>query len=167
MFPSIRGMSSFLLLALAPCAYADTATLSITGRVLPGTCVLTVPSIALPPVKANDLVERNNLLQPATLELTSCVGVTQASLTFDGVAEAFDAELWKNTATTGAAINVSFAVLQGSTGTTYIKKGTTLTVPVAGGTASQQIRVGYYRTGSRGITAGVMAADITVTASYQ
>lgn len=155
------------LLAVAPVAQADTATLSITGRVLPGTCVLTAPAVKLPDIKANDLVDRTNPLQNSTLNLDSCVGVTRATLVFDGAAESFDAELWKNTASTGAAGGVSFAILQGTSGTTYIKKGTSLDVTVAGGSARLPIRVGYYKPAGQGINAGVMSADVTITASYQ
>lgn len=162
-----RVLAVALLTVTAPAAHADTATLTITGRVLPGTCVLTAPAVTLPDVKANELVDRNNHLRNTTLNLDACVGVSRATLAFDGTAESFDAELWKNTATTGAASGVSFAILQGTTGTTYIKKGTSLNVTVSGASARQPIRVGYYKTAGQGINAGVMSANITVTASYQ
>lgn len=161
------SLAAALLTAVAPVTQADTATLTITGRVLPGTCVLTAPAVKLPDVKANDLVDRSNHLQNTTLNLDSCVGVTRATLAFDGTAESFDAELWKNTATTGAASGVSFAILQGTTGTIYIKKGTSLNVSVSGASARQPIRVGYYKTAGQGINSGVMSADVTITASYQ
>ena len=108
-----------LLTAVAiPAAHADQATLTISGRVLPGTCVLNVSPVRLPDVKANELVDRENQLTNSVLNLTSCVGVTRAMLAFDGTAESFDAELWKNTATSSAATGVSFVILQGTSGTT-------------------------------------------------
>ena len=167
MFRAHRVLAAALLTGVAPVAQADSAVLNITGRVLAGTCVLTAAPVALPAVKANDLADRLNNPQNATLNLDGCVGVTRATLVFDGTAESFDAELWKNTATTGAASGVSFAILQGSSGTTYIKNGTKLEVPVSGATARQPIRVGYYRTAGQGINAGAMSAEITITASYQ
>ncbi len=157
---------SLVTLACVPTAQADTATLTLSGRILPGTCVLTAPATSLPDVKANDLVDRNNTLQNVTLSLGSCIGVTRATLGFDGTAESFDPELWKNTAATGAATGVSFALLDGTGGTTYIKKGSTLNVAVSGASASRVIRVGYYKTAGRGITAGAMSASIVITASY-
>jgi len=167
MFRAHRVVAAALLAVLAPVAQADTATLTISGRVLPGTCVLTAAAVKLPDIKANDLVDRLNPPQSATLNLDGCVGVTRAILVFDGTAESFDPQLWKNTASTGAASGVSFAILQGNSGTTYIKKGTSLNVTVSGATARQPIRVGYYRTTAQGINAGAMSADITITASYQ
>ena len=160
-------IASPMLVAILPAARADTATLTISGRVLPGTCVLAAPAVKLPDVKANDLVDTTNQLQNVTLTLRSCVGVRRATLAFDGTAESFNADLWKNTATTSAATGVSFVILQGTTGTTPIKKGTTLDVTVSGASVDQVIRAGYYRTAGQGINAGVMSADITITASYQ
>jgi len=160
-------LAPVLMAAIVPAARADTATLSITGRVLPGTCVLSALPVKLPDVKANDLADLDNHLQATTLSLTSCVGVTSAALAFDGEQDDSDARLWKNTATAGAARGVSFSILEGASGTTYIKKGTTLSVSVSGANASQPIRVGYHKQPRQSVSAGVMSADITITASYQ
>lgn len=155
------------LLASAPSAFADTATLTITGRVLPGTCTLTAPAITLDPVRANDLVQGDNQIKPGALNFAGCVGVTRATLSFDGTAADGDAERWKNTASTGPADGVSVALLAGATGTTYLKRGDSgIVVPVTGATASYALRAGYYLPVLGGLTAGAVQTEITVTAAY-
>lgn len=156
-----------LLLALACTARADTATLTITGRVLPGTCTLAAPAIALDPVNADEMTAGDNKLKAGTLEFTGCVGVTRARLSFDGTAADGDPERWKNTAPTDGASGVSVALLAGSTGTTYLKKGDVdIPVAVSGASASYPLRAGYYLPGTSGINAGLVATEITVTAAY-
>lgn len=72
---------STALLAAAPVALADSATLTITGRVLPGTCTLTAAPIDLDPVKASDLTPGADAqIKAGALEFTGCVGVSKAVL---------------------------------------------------------------------------------------
>ncbi|WP_313445847.1 fimbrial protein [Stenotrophomonas indicatrix] len=156
------------LLAVAPNAFADSATLTISGRVLPGTCTLDAPAITLDPVNANDLTQGDNLLKAGVLNFTGCVGVAKAVLTFDGTAADGDAARWKNTASADAADGVSIALLAGTTGSTYLKRGDTgIDVPVSGTTASYALRAGYYLPVLGGLTAGAVQADIVVTADYE
>ena len=168
---SIHVCRTSLVLAMAliaTAARADTATLTITGRVLPGTCTISAPVVTLPAINANDLVVRNNALQATAVTLSSCIGVSKATLSFDGVAEDFDRELWKNTSVAAdAARGVSISILNGPTGTVYLMKGSVVDLPVAGATASLPIRVGYYLTAGHRITPGEMTADVTITATYQ
>ena len=129
---------STALLAVAPVALADSATLTITGRVLPGTCTLTAAPITLDPVKASDLTPgADSQIKAGALEFNGCVGVSKAVLSFAGTAADGVAERWKNTATTDPASGVSISLLSGTTGTTYLKDGDTgIDVPVTGATGS-------------------------------
>lgn len=164
---------SFLLLAATAtvCLAASTAsavTLTISGRVLPGTCTLTAPAIALDPVKADEMVQGDNKLKAGTLNFTGCVGVTKATLSFAGTAADGDAERWKNTAAADAAVGVSVALLKGATGTDYIKNGDAdIEVVVSGATASYPLRAGYYLPAVAGANAGAVQTEITVTADYE
>ncbi|EMT5435945.1 MULTISPECIES: fimbrial protein [Stenotrophomonas] len=149
-------------------ALADTATLTISGRVLPGTCTLAAPPIALDPIKADELVVGDNGLKAGVLNFTGCVGVSKAVLSFSGTAATGDAERWQNTASTDPAVGVSVALLAGATGTTYLKNGDTgIEVPVTGATASFPLRAGYYATALTGLQAGEVRSEITVTADYE
>lgn len=167
--------SSLLVYALVACAgtlpsvaLADTATLTISGRVLPGTCTLAAPPIALDPIKADELVVGDNGLKAGALNFTGCVGVSKAVLSFSGTAATGDAERWQNTASTDPAVGVSVALLAGATGTTYLKNGDTgIEVPVTGATASFPLRAGYYATALTGLQAGEVRSEITVTADYE
>ncbi|AWH16447.1 fimbrial protein [Stenotrophomonas sp. ZAC14D2_NAIMI4_7] len=163
----LRITALISITAAAPAALADTATLTISGRVLPGTCTLNAPAITLDPVKANELTQGDNQLKAGTLDFSGCVGVTKATLSFAGTAADGDAERWKNTAATDPADGVSIALLAGATGTTYLKNGDTgIEVPVTGATASYALRAGYYLPTLGAIAAGAVQADIVVTAAY-
>lgn len=165
---ALRRVTFLALIATAPAALADTATLTISGRVLPGTCTLNAPAITLDPVQASELTQGDNKLKTGSLDFTGCVGVTKATLSFAGTAADGDAERWKNTATVDAADGVSIALLQGATGTTYLKNGDTgIEVPVTGATASFALRAGYYVPTVGAMAAGAVQTDITVTADYQ
>lgn len=164
-FPT-RIAIAFLLACIAPAAFADTATLTITGRVLPGTCTLAAPAITLNPVKANEMTVGDNALKAGALNFTGCIGVTKATLTFDGTAADGDALRWKNTAATDAATGVSVALLAAATGTTYLKKGDSVDLVVSGATATYPLRAGYYLPSTSGINAGVVQTEVVVTADY-
>lgn len=161
-------LPSFTLLALSlPIGSAAAATLTISGRVLPGTCTLTAPAITLDNVKADELKVGDNLLKQSTLNFTGCIGVAKATLSFDGTAADGDAQRWKNTASTDPARGVSVALLAGATGNVYLKKGDTgIEVPVTGATASYTLRAGYYLPMTSGVNAGAIQTAITVTALY-
>ena len=114
-----RALALLALTAVAPGAFA--ATLTISGRVLPGTCTLAAPAIALDPVKADELVVGDNALKAGTLNFTGCVGVARARLSFAGTAATGDAQRWQNTAATDPATGVTLALKQGATGNTYLR----------------------------------------------
>ncbi|MDV3435168.1 fimbrial protein [Stenotrophomonas sp. C2852] len=164
---SLRLPTTAVLLAIAPVALADSATLTISGRVLPGTCTLAAPAITLDPVKADEMTVGDNKLKAGALNFTGCVGVMRARLSFDGTAADGDTERWKNTATTDAAAGVSIALLAGNSGTIYLKNGDTDTLTVAGATASYPLRAGYYLPSTSGINAGAVSTEIVVTAAYE
>lgn len=163
--------TTLLLLAgavLAPPAAADSATLTITGRVLPGTCTLRAPPITLDSIKADELVVGGNGLKASALNFTGCVGVSKAVLSFSGTAADGDAQRWKNTASTDPAAGVSVALLAGASGNTYLKNGDTgIEVPVTGATASYPLRAGYYAAALTGLQAGEVRSEIIVTADYE
>lgn len=167
-----RFLSSTVVLLVcaiaAPQAAADSATLTISGRVLPGTCTLAAPTIALDPIKADEVVVGDNGVKASALTFTGCVGVSKASLSFSGTPATGDAERWQNTAATDPSLGVSVALLAGATGTTYLKNGDTgVEVLVTGATASYQLRAGYYVASVASLQPGEVRADITVTADYE
>lgn len=154
--------------AHAPAALADSATLTISGRVLAGTCTLAAPAIALDPIRADQLKQGVNQLKTGSLEFTGCVGVSKAKLSFAGMAADGDAERWKNTAAADAADGVSIALLAGNSGTTYLKNGDSgIDVPVTGASAHYELRTGYYLPAVAGVNAGVVETSITITADYE
>ncbi|HGM5521302.1 TPA: fimbrial protein [Stenotrophomonas maltophilia] len=154
-----------LLMAASP---ASSQTLSISGRVLPGTCALATPAITLDSVKADALNVGNNNLKTSNLNFTGCIGVTKALLSFDGTAAEGDALRWKNTATSVPAKGLSIVLLAGASGSTPLKKGDKdIPVIVTGATASYTLRAGYYLPSTSGINAGSVQTEITITATYQ
>lgn len=157
------------LLAAAPLALADQATLTISGRVLPGTCTLNAAPIALDPVKASDLTPGTDAqIKAGALEFTGCVGVSKAVLSFDGTPADGDAERWKNTAATDPASGVSISLLSGTTGNTYLKDGDTgIDVPVTGATARYDLRAAYHAPTGAALSAGEVSTEIVVTAAYE
>lgn len=160
---------STALLAAAPVALADSATLTITGRVLPGTCTLNDALIDLDPVKASDLTPgADSQIKAGALEFTGCVGVNKAVLSFAGTAADGDAERWKNTAPTDPASGVSISLLAGTTGNTYLKDGDTgIDVPVTGATARYDLRAAYHVPTGAVLRAGDVSTEIVVTADYE
>lgn len=157
------------LLAAAPLALADQATLTISGRVLPGTCTLNAAPIDLDPVKASDLTPGTDAqIKAGALEFTGCVGVSKAVLSFDGTPADGDAERWKNTAATDPASGVSISLLSGTTGNTYLKDGDTgIDVPVTGATARYDLRAAYHAPTGAALSAGEVSTEIVVTAAYE
>jgi len=166
-FPCIVVCSS-LLAGVSPC-HADTATLTISGRVQPGTCIVAAAPISLDAIRADQLVHGDNALKDSTLQLTGCVGVSSAELSFEGTADPANAEVWKNTAPAGAADGLAIALLSGSSGTTYVKKGDTLPVAISGNGGSLGVRAGYHlsATGPAAVTAGALQTEIVITAVYK
>ncbi|MDT9583073.1 fimbrial protein [Stenotrophomonas indicatrix] len=164
----LQWATAAVLCLSAAHASADTATLTITGRVLPGTCTLAAPAVVLDPIKADELVQGDNKLTAGSLDFTGCVGVGKATLSFAGTAADGDAERWKNTAPADAADGVSVALLAGTTGSTYLKNGDTgIEVLVSGATASYPLRAGYYLPAAASTGAGVVQTEIVVTADYE
>lgn len=158
-----------VLLGVAPLALADQATLTISGRVLPGTCTLTAAPISLDDVKASDLTPGTDTqIKAGALEFNGCVGVSKAVLSFDGTAADGDAERWKNTAATDAASGVSISLLSGTTGSNYLKDGDTgIEVPVTGATARYDLRAAYHAPTGAALSAGAVSTEIVVTADYE
>lgn len=167
-FPPRVAVCTSLLACVLPC-HADTATLTITGRVQPGTCTVAAAPISLAAIRADQLVHGNNALKESTLQLSGCVGVSTAELSFDGLADPVNAEVWKNTAATGAANGLAIALLSGSSGTTYVKKGDKLSVAISGNAGSLAVRAGYHlsATGPAAVTAGTLQTEIVITAVYK
>lgn len=157
------------LLAAAPLALADSATLTISGKVLPGTCSLANATVPLDSIKANDLTPgADSQIKAGALEFTGCVGVNKAVLSFAGTAADGDATRWKNTATADAAGGVSISLLSGTTGSTYLKDGDTgIDVPVTGATARYDLRAAYFLPTGATPSAGDVSTEIVVTADYE
>ncbi len=88
-----------LLMAASP---ASSQTLSISGRVLPGTCALATPAITLDSVKADALNVGNNNLKTSNLNSPDA-SASPRHCFLDGTAAEGDALRWKNTATSEPA----------------------------------------------------------------
>jgi len=168
--PTFRFLSCTLLtVALcgaSPTSQADSATLTISGRVNPGTCTLVASAVVLDTLRADQLKQGDNALKASTLQLNNCLGVTTATLSFEGTAADGDKDRWKNTAVQGPASGIAVSLLSGTTGTTYLKKGDKIPVKVTGASAKLEIRSGYYLAAAAGVSAGAVSTEITVTADY-
>lgn len=156
-----------LLCIAAPAAFADTATLTISGRVLPGTCTLAAPAITLDPIKADEMTLGDNKLKAGALNFSGCIGVVKATMSFDGTAAAGDPERWENTAATDAASGVSIALLAGASGATYLKKGDSVDLAVSGASATYPLRAGYFLPSTSGVSAGAVQTEVVITADYE
>lgn len=159
--------AGMVLLAACSLAHADTATITVTGKVLPGTCTMADVPVALADIDATALKDgHENNLAAATLNFTNCLGVTNIDLSFDGSADAAQDGHWQNQATGGAS-GIAVALLDGTTGSTFLKKGGKKTVAVSGTTAKLDMRAGYYRKSGTTLKAGDVSTQITVTADYR
>lgn len=168
-FSATAALLTVALLAAAPPARADTATITVTGRVLPSTCTMGNLTVALDDIEAGDVTPgQASGLKPGVLNFTGCAGVASVDLSFDGTADAAQDNHWQNSAASGPASGVAVALLEGASGTTYLQKGATTTVPVAGAsTAKLDVRAGYYRKSGTAMTAGAVSTQVTVTAVYK
>lgn len=158
-----------LLFGVTPLAHADTAKITVTGKVLPGTCTMSDVPVTLDDIDATDLkAGHDNGLKPAVLNFTGCVGVGSIDLSFNGTSDAAQDGHWKNLETTGGATGVAVALLKGPTGPDYFKNGDTANVAVNGAaTAKLDMGVGYFRKAGTPLVAGAVRAEITVTADYK
>ncbi len=163
----LRTLLAAALFGVSPTSQADTATLTISGRVNPGTCTLVASAVLLDPIRADQLRQGDNGLKASTLQLTNCLGVTTATLSFDGTAADGDAQRWKNTAGQGPASGLSVSLLSGTAGTTYLKKGDRIPLAVTGTSATLDIRSGYHLAALAGVSAGAVSTEIVITAAYK
>ncbi|KAA9003902.1 type 1 fimbrial protein [Stenotrophomonas cyclobalanopsidis] len=164
----MRAAALLGLAGVAPAALADTATLTISGRVLPGTCTLAAPAIPLDTIRVDQAKVGDNAVKTGALNFTGCVGVARAKLSFDGTAASGDPQRWQNTATTDPATGIAVALLAGASGSTYLKKGDTgIVVTVSGASASYPLRAAYYVANVATLVPGTVRSDITVTAAYE
>lgn len=146
-------------------ARADTATLTVTGTILPGTCKLTISPVTLAPLKADQVVGGDQGMVEGALKFGGCVGVTKAQLTFTGAAEGTD--YWKNQAGGMAAAGISLVLKDGEKFDALVKPNGARTLNVATDTASHPFKVGYHHVDNADFTTGDVKADITVTATYE
>lgn len=146
-------------------ARADTATLTVTGTILPGTCKLTISPVTLAPIKADQVVGGDQGMVEGALKFGGCVGVTKAQLAFAGMAEGTD--YWKNQAGPMGATGISLVLKDGEKFDVLLKPTDTRTLTVANATASYPFKVGYHHLDKAAFTTGEVKADITVTATYE
>jgi type 1 fimbria pilin len=164
----LQLLSATLLLGAFGHARADSATITVTGKVLPGTCTMADVSIALEDIDATSIkTGYDNGLKPATLSFTGCVGVASIDLSFSGAEDAAQDGHWKNTAVSDAATGVAVALLE-STGDAFLKNNAKKSLTVSGAaTARLDLRSGYYRKSGTTLKAGSVGTQITVTADYK
>jgi type 1 fimbria pilin len=150
-------------------AQSNSASITVTGKVLPGTCTLTDVPVTLDEIDATDFKNgHDNKLKPAALNLTGCVGVTSVELTFDGTADPAQDGYWQNLAASNRAEGVAVTLMDGPTGIEALLKGSKKTVPINGGaTGKLEMRAGYYRKSGTLLKAGEVSTSITVTAVYK
>jgi len=164
-------LSAVLLLAAAGQASADSAILTFTGNVLPGTCTVT-PNVAvtLDNIPLNDLVPGSVNLgyqKPVVLHFTGCVGVSSVEVTFDGTADPTQNGQWKNLAV-GGATNVAVLLLEGTSGNTTLTKGMKRVVTIGGAAAGRlDMRTSYSHWPGTVPTPGDVSTQITVIADYR
>ncbi len=160
-----------LLFGAATRAHADSATLTFTGNVLPGTCTVT-PNVAvtLDNIQLHELRPGNVNLgyqKPAVLHFTNCVGVSTVEVSFDGTADPTQGNQWRNLAVDGAA-NVAVILLEGASGNTTLQKGMKRTVAIGGAaTGRLDMRTSYYNHPGTVPTQGDVSTQITVIADYR
>ncbi|MDI9273899.1 fimbrial protein [Stenotrophomonas sp. PFBMAA-4] len=160
-----------LLFGAATRAHADSATLTFTGNVLPGTCTVT-PNVAvtLDDIQLPELRPGNVNLdhqKPAVLHFTNCVGVSTVEVTFDGTADPTQGGQWKNLAV-GGATNVAVILLEGASGNTTLSKGMKRMVAIGGAAIGRlDMRTSYYNHPGTVPTPGDVTAQITVIADYR
>jgi len=160
-----------LLFGTAPHAHADSATLTFTGKVLPGTCTVT-PKVAvtLNNVMLNELIPGNANLRfqkPVVLDFNDCVGVNSVEVTFDGTPDPTQAGQWKNLAPAGAT-NVAVLLLEGTSGNITLNQGMKRTVTIGGAaTGRLDMRASYYNHPGTVPTPGDVSAQIIVIADYK
>jgi type 1 fimbria pilin len=166
---STATAAALALLTTALAARADTATITVSGRVLPGTCTLADLTVPLDDIEAGDVTAgQASGLKPGALNLTGCAGVASGDLSFEATAEAAQDNHWRNSAASSPASGVAVALLEGTSGTTYLQKGDTTTVTVGGASAAKlDVRAGYYRKSGTAMTAGAVSTQVTVTAEYK
>jgi len=164
----LRSALTAIVLTASASAWADSAKLTITGKVLPGTCTLVTAPITLRNMQTGTFQEGDNAEEPGVLQFEDCIGVTRATLTFDGAAADGDDTRWKNTAgVANAAKDVSISLLKGTSGTSNIKKGDQEPLVVSGNVAQYLLRAAYHVAAGTQPKAGDVLAEITVTASYE
>lgn len=160
-------IAAVLMLGATTHAHADSAKITVTGKVLPGTCTMNPAPVTLDDIDATDLkAGHENGLKTAELNFTGCVGVASVDLTFDGAADATQDGHWLNQAT-GGATGVAVALLEGATDD-FLKKGDKKTITINGAaTGKLEMRAGYYRKSGTLLKAGEVSTSITVTAVYK
>jgi len=158
---------ALLMLASLDQARADSATIDVTGKVLPGTCKMANVPVTLDEIDATDLkAGHENGLKFAILDFTDCLGVTSIDLTFDGTADASQDGHWQNLSV-GGATGVAVALVEGTTDD-FLKKGAKKTITINGAAAGKlDLRTGYYRKPGTLLKAGDVSTQITVTADYK
>lgn len=167
MKPLTLASFALLLLTTAPSAFAQDATVTVNGRILPGTCSLNNSNILLDEVRA-DLIPDALEYQPSrknfSLDFTGCAGVTKATVTPVALAAEEDSNLFKNTAADPAS-GVGIA-LRIPSPAAFVVPNVPRTWNITGASLSIAMQAAYY-----GITgpkrAGDVAANITLDVSYE
>ena len=164
-----NALLAVLLFGAPPLAHADSATITVTGTVLPGTCKagnLTIDLDAIDAVDIKDDLESNP--KPGELAFTACVGVASIDLTFNGTGDPSQGNHWKNQATSGGANGVAIALLEGLAGSNYLQDGTRRTIAINGAASGKyDLRAAYFHKAGTAMTAGTVTTKITVTADYK
>lgn len=155
------------LIACAGPALADTATLTINGKVLPGTCVLDISAVKLPDLNAADVKEGDLKMTDAAVNFKNCVAIKKINLEFTGAAADADAEHWKNTAPgDGAAQGLAVVLKDGAKFDVNLKNGDKRSL-AASATNSYPFKVGYHHAKNAEFSSGNVVASITVKATYE
>lgn len=167
MKPLTLASFALLLLTTAPSAFAQDATVTVNGRILPGTCNLSNANVVLDEVRADlipDAAEYQQSRKGFSLEFTGCAGVTRATVTPVALAADENSSLFKNTAANPAS-GVGLAI--------RIPSPAALVVPnvartwnITGASLSIAMQASYY--GIAGPkSAGDVGANITLDVSYE
>lgn len=164
----LASAMALALLATAPTAMAESATITVTGRILPGTCTLGDIALPLNEIRASDIELKENEKKTLTLKFRDCIGVGSVDMTFNGTPHESDADLYRNDAVNGTqGIGIALTEKGVSGSARWLKNGATRNVPIRSGAADFDMEAAYYRGASFDpIFASDVSAAITVNLVY-
>jgi len=162
------ALASTLLFAAAPAASA--ADINVTGRITAGTCTLnTLAPVDFGDVPFRDITEGFSHDQPYKLEFSSCAGVKNVKIQFDGAAHKGDPDGFGNTATDGA-LGLALVLRKAGTASDWVSRGETRDVAIVGDAGTFSMDVGLFHKSTSSwdpLTTGELNYVVTLGVTYE